>query len=117
LIDKQTFYARVAGYKVRVRSALAGLSTGLSLDRARWKARATWGVGGNMWDGLAIGLGILATVLVILAVAVYEGFFPASLVDNLTPTELGTLGFLSIAGAVASAYAGRREGRSRRHEG
>jgi hypothetical protein len=116
VIDKTTFYARCAGYKVRLRTALSGLT----LSRVNWRgARATRGVAGGegLWGGLAIGLGILATALVILAVAVYEGFIPASLVDNLTPTELGTLGFLSIAGAVGSYWAGQRDKNRRRHDG
>jgi hypothetical protein len=106
----QTFYARVAGYKARATGILSGIS------HRRMGTRGVAG-GEGMWGGLAIALGILATALVILAVAVYEGFFPESLVASLTPTELGTLGFLAIAGAAASAYAASRQKGRRRTDG
>ncbi len=60
------------------------------------------------WRFAAVLLGIAATLLVILAVAVFYGYLPSSLVDNLTPGELGTFGVLAIGGAVGCEYASHK---------
>lgn len=60
------------------------------------------------WRFAAILLGIAATLLVILAIAVYYGYIDATLVDNLTSGELGTFGVLAIGGAVGCEYASRK---------
>lgn len=61
-----------------------------------------------MWRYFAIGLGILATALFILAVAVFYGYFPSSEVGNLTDGELGTFGFLAGAAAIGCEIAERK---------
>ena len=67
----------------------------------------------EFYHALAVGLGILATALAILAVAVFYGYIPPSLVGNLTATELGTFSVLAIAGAGGSAYMEGKRRRSR----
>lgn len=56
---------------------------------------------------VAVILGIAASLLAVLAVAVYEGYFPSSYVDSLTPGELGGLSALAVVGAIGCGYAGR----------
>lgn len=58
---------------------------------------------------LAIGLGILATALFVLAVAVFYGYIPHSLVGNLSDTELGVFGVLAIVAAGGSVYLAQAE--------
>ncbi len=53
-----------------------------------------------MGKALGAALGILASVLVILAVGLYEGYITPSLVDNLTDTELGVFGAIAIVAAI-----------------
>jgi hypothetical protein len=48
----------------------------------------------------AILLGVLATVLILLAIASFYGYVPPSWVDNLTSSELGVFAFLAALGAV-----------------
>jgi hypothetical protein len=62
----------------------------------------------SIWSIGAIFLGLLATVLFILAVGVYYAYFPSSLVANLTDGELGVLGFVAAAAAVACEVVARR---------
>lgn len=61
-----------------------------------------------MWRFFAVILGIVATILLILAVAEYYAYFPSTLLDNLTYGELGTLAFVAAAGAVGCEIAERR---------
>lgn len=56
---------------------------------------------------IAVILGIAASLLAVLAVATYESYFPESVVDNLTPGELGGLSALAVVGAIGCGYAGR----------
>lgn len=58
----------------------------------------------RFYHTLAIGLGILATALFVLAVGVFQGWLPASLVQNLTAQELGVFGVLAIVGAGGTLY-------------
>lgn len=60
------------------------------------------------WRFIAIILGIAASALIVLAVAVFYGYLPPSQVGNLTSGELGTFGFLAIVGAVGCEVASRR---------
>lgn len=53
---------------------------------------------------VAILFGVIASVLVILAIATYLGYAPATWVDNVSPTELGVLAALSIFVAGFAAY-------------
>jgi predicted MFS family arabinose efflux permease len=59
----------------------------------------------------AVVLGVLATVLFALAVAVYYGYIPTSFVNNFTSTELGFFGVLAAIGAVGVEIMGYRNNR------
>lgn len=76
--------------------------------RLRGIRRSTRGTSKSSWRFGAVLLAIAATFLFVLAVAVYYGYFPPSLVDNLTDGELGVLGFLAAAGAVGCEVAAER---------
>lgn len=53
---------------------------------------------------ISILLGILASVLAVLALAAYWGYIPASYVDNFTFGELGSFAALAVIGAVGVDY-------------
>lgn len=59
----------------------------------------------NKLHVLAVVLGVAASILAVLSVAVFEGYFPASVVDNLTWGELAGLSALSVVGAVGCSLA------------
>jgi uncharacterized membrane protein YGL010W len=63
----------------------------------------------NLYFLVAVLLGILASVLLVLSVAVFEGYIPTTFVDNLTYGELGTFAFLAIVGAIGMGYLERAE--------
>lgn len=62
----------------------------------------------QMYHTLAIVFGILATVLIVLAVAVYLGYLPTSEVANLSDGELGVFAALSIIVAGGAAFEERQ---------
>lgn len=51
-------------------------------------------------SGVAL-LALAASLLAVLAIAVFQGYIPASMVSNLTATQLGT--FAAIAAVAAGA--------------
>ena len=53
---------------------------------------------------IAVLLGIAASVLAILAVAVDFGYVPAGWANGMTDGELGVLSALAVVGAVAIGY-------------
>lgn len=53
---------------------------------------------------LAVIFGVIASVLVVLAIASYLGYVPTAWVDNLTDGELAVFATLAIIAAGASAY-------------
>ena len=53
---------------------------------------------------IAVLLGIAASLLAVMAVAVYEGYITSSWADNLTDGELGFLSALAVVGAVGMGY-------------
>ncbi len=61
---------------------------------------------------LALILGIVASILVVLAVVVYLGYVPASWVDSLTDGELTALAAITIVAAGGSYMAGERVGKA-----
>lgn len=64
---------------------------------------------GDNWYKLgAVLSGLGAAILAILAVAVFYGYFPSSLVANLTSGQLGTLAAVLVAAAVGLHYTGER---------
>lgn len=67
---------------------------------------------GSFLHLLALVLGIVASILVVLAVGVYLGYIPASWVDSLTAGQLGVLAGITIVGAAASYVAGERTGKN-----
>jgi hypothetical protein len=56
------------------------------------------------WHAIAVIFGILASVSVILGIAVFEGYLSVASVDNITADEWFVLGALSIVVAIL-AYA------------
>lgn len=60
------------------------------------------------YRNLAILLGVIAAILTVLAVASFEGYIPASYVDNVSPSELGTFAALAVVAAVAFAEMEKR---------
>ena len=53
---------------------------------------------------LAVVFGVLASVFLVLAVAVYQGYITSAEVGLLTYGELGTLAFVFLAGAIGISY-------------
>lgn len=54
------------------------------------------------WVKTLVGiLTVGASLLAVLAVAVFEGFLPASLAGNFTDTELGTFAAIAAVAAIA----------------
>jgi hypothetical protein len=64
-----------------------------------------------MYRALAILLGIAATLLVILSVATYYGYWPSTLTDGLSYGTIGVLGILAGAAAIGCEVAAEREKR------
>ncbi len=60
-----------------------------------------------MFHILAVVLGIAASLLAVLAVAIYEGYIPLSYVDNVSATELGTFAALAVVAAIGVSSAER----------
>lgn len=56
----------------------------------------------------AILLGVFATILFVLSVAVFYNYIPASLVNNFTATELGVFGVIAAVAAVGVEVMERR---------
>jgi hypothetical protein len=65
-----------------------------------WAARRLRAVA-DWYDIGAVLATLGAALLFILSAATYYGYFPASLVDNLTYGELAVLGVLLVAVAIA----------------
>lgn len=97
--------ARDSGY------AVGGAS--MSQKHKQWAflrpIRANRRAAGMGWGILAILLGALAAALFVLGVGVFYGYIPTSLVGNLTATELGVFGVLSIVGAGAVYIVSEKE--------
>lgn len=64
----------------------------------------------NSWlKGLAALLGIVATILVVTAIAEFYGFISPALLDGISAVEMGFLAFIVGVAAVGSyLYAERR---------
>jgi len=60
-------------------------------------------------EGLAIVLGVIATILIVMSVAVYLGYWPTTLTDNLTYGELGVIAFFAIVGAIGAYTYGNKK--------
>lgn len=66
-----------------------------------------------MWRFLAIVLGIGASLLAVLAIAVNYGYIPTTFVNGFTATELGVFAALAVVGAIGcEAAEQRKKGRS-----
>lgn len=53
----------------------------------------------------AIVLGVAASVLAVMAVTVYEGYFPADWADHISADELGGLSALAVVAAIGASWA------------
>jgi hypothetical protein len=63
----------------------------------------------NVYHMLAVILGIVGSILAVLAVLVFENWLTPALVDNFSATELGAFSALAITGAIASSAAEKYE--------
>ena len=55
-------------------------------------------------DLLVFFFALVASILIALAICVYEGYIPQSLVDNFTYGELGSFGGLAAVVAVVAYW-------------
>lgn len=64
---------------------------------------------GGVWGLLAILFGLMASLLAVLAVALYEGYITPALVNNFTADELGVFAALAVVVAIFAYYRGEQE--------
>ena len=88
----------------------AAESACLSLPRRLYRRQGVNNmVSKNVYHMLAVILGIVGSILAVLAVLVFENWLTPALVDNFSATELGAFSALAITGAIASSAAEKYE--------
>lgn len=61
-----------------------------------------------MWRFLAVLLGIFASLLAVLAIAVNYGYIPTTFVNGFSATELGVFAALAVVAAIGCEVAEQR---------